>query len=95
MDEELTGTETQKPREGGVMCIEDVGSNYPEIAGEISQRIMISRAWDLRHVGVWTSKASSIPSLALSGALSVSAVKQMGTFGGGMTGRNGEPGGGC
>lgn len=35
MDEELTGTETQKPREGGVMCIEDVGSNYPVLAGEI------------------------------------------------------------
>lgn len=56
---------------------------------------MISRALDLRHVGVWTSEASSLPSLALSGALSVSAVKQMAAFRGGMTGRNREPGGGC
>lgn len=36
MDGELTGTGTQKPREGGAMCIEDVASNYPELAEEIS-----------------------------------------------------------
>lgn len=72
-----------------------MGSNYSELAGERALNVILSRALDLRHVGVWTSEATSILSLALSWALSVSAVRQMGAFRGGMTGRSREPGGGC
>lgn len=61
MDGNPTGTKRRS------LCIGGVGSNSSELSGEISCRVTISRALlgGSKHVGVWTSKASSNPSLAL------------------------------
>jgi hypothetical protein len=92
---EPTESGTQEARGIGVMHMGDVGSNYPEPVGERSCRVMVNRALDLGHVGVWTSEASSFPTLAPVRAIVSVCCQTDGSFQRWMTGRNREPGGGC